>query len=125
MTQEQTNPERKERFTINKLSWEEKAELCKRWKESGIKKRVFCKQHGLALATFCGWCNQVWPRINKLSNSQLAPVRIVNNSNKTEENDQIELELSLPNQTMARMRLPLSSIGRVIQELCHAVTIIR
>jgi hypothetical protein len=125
MRQAHGNPAKKERSMINRLSWEEKAELCKRWKESGIERGEFCKQRGLALATFYGWCNQMWPRSNKKDHSQLTPVRIVNHTNETHEMGQLVLELSLPNQAMARLKLPLSSIGKLIQELCYAATIIR
>jgi hypothetical protein len=108
---------KKRHISQGKLSWEEKVELCNRWKESGLNKSQFCKKHGLALPTFCEWCNRVWPRTKKQT-STLTPVRIVNKQEKKEE-QQIVVELSLPNQAKVKMSLPLSSIGRLIQELCH------
>jgi len=125
MTQIHGNPTKKDRSLINKLSWEEKVEFCKRWKESGMERGEFCKQHGLALATFYGWCEKVWPRTRKKNHSALSPVRIVNHINKNQEEDQVILELSLPNQAMARIKLPLSSMSKLIQELCYATTITR
>jgi transposase-like protein len=125
MTHAHSSPARKERAIINKLSWEEKVELCNRWQESGIGRRAFCKQHGVAFATFYGWCNKIWPRSTKKKRSPLSPVRIVNTTNETHEEGQLILELSFPNQAMARIKLPLSSMGKLIQELCYAATIIR
>jgi hypothetical protein len=125
MQQLSGDPARKERSTINKLRWEEKVEICKRWKESGVERGEFCKKHNIALATFYGWCEKVWPRVDKVSHSPLSPVRIVNQVDEGQEDDQLVLELSLPNQAMARIKFPLSSMSKLIQELCHATTIIR
>ena len=124
MTQTHSTSVKKERAT-NKLSWEEKVELCNRWKESGMERGAFCKQHGVAFATFYGWCEKIWPRSNENNHSQLSPVRIVHPANESQGEDQLVLELSLPNQAVARIKLPLSSMSKLIQELCHATTIIR
>jgi hypothetical protein len=105
-----------------KLSWEEKAELCNRWKESGLNKSQFCKKHDLALPTFCEWCKRVWPKTEKQNLTKLTPVRIVSHQ---ETETQVVVELLLPNQAVAKIRLPLSSIGSLIKELCYATTTIR
>jgi len=105
-----------------KLSKEEKVELCKRWKESGLNKSQFCKRHGFALPTFCGWCSQVWPRQKKPKQSSMTPVRIIN---EQEIEHQIVVEVVLPNQTTAKIMLPMGSIGRLLQELCHATATLR
>lgn len=108
---------KRRQISQGKLGWEEKVELCNRWKESGLNKSQFCKRHGLALPTFCEWCNRVWPRTKKQT-SALTPVRIIDKQERIED-QQIVVELSLSNQAIVKMRLPLSSIGRLIQELRH------
>ena len=106
------------RIRRGKLSWEEKVELCNRWKESGLNKSQFCKKHGLALPTFCEWSNRIWPRTKKQM-PILTPVRIINKPGKKEEEQQIVVELTLGNQAIVKMSLPLSSIGRLMKELSH------
>lgn len=105
-----------------KLSWEEKVELCKRWKESGLNKSDFCKKQGIPLPTFCEWCNRVWPKTEKQNLAKLTPVRIVSHQEKE---TQVVVELLLPNQAIAKISLPLSSIGSLIKELCYATTTVR
>jgi hypothetical protein len=102
-----------------KLSWEEKVELCKRWKESGLNKSQFCKKERIPLPTFCEWCNRVWQRAN---HSKLIPIRIVN---KQKMEQQVVVELSLPNQATAKISLPLSNLGMLIKELSDATTTLR
>lgn len=110
---------KRRQITQGKLSWEEKVELCKRWKESGLNKSQFCKKHGFALATFCQWCNRVWPRPKK---SSMTPVRIIK---QQEIEQQIVVEVSLSNQATVKISLTMTSIGRLIQELCHATATLR
>jgi hypothetical protein len=113
---------KKRQIKQGKLSWEEKVELCKRWKESGLNKSEFCKKQGLTLPTFCEWCNRVWPRSKKPEKSSMMPVRVI----KQEEiEQQIVVEISLSNQATAKISLPMTSIGRLIQELCHATATLR
>ena len=64
-------------FKKGKLNWEEKVELCNRWKESGLNKSQFCKKQGIPLPTFCEWCNRVWARQDISTHSKLTPVRIL------------------------------------------------
>jgi hypothetical protein len=106
----------------SKLSWEEKVDLCKRWKESGLNKSKFCKEQGIPVPTFFEWCKRVWPRTDRQTHPRLTPVRIIN---KQETEQQIVVELFLPNQATAKISLPLSSIGKLIKELCYATTTIR
>jgi hypothetical protein len=113
---------KKARSNQRKLSWEEKVELCKRWKESGLNKSKFCKKQGIALPTFCEWCNRVWPGEDNKMKRKMIPVRIVT---KQETEQQVVVELSLPNQSTAKISLPLSSIGNLIKELCYATATIR
>lgn len=105
-----------------KLSWEEKVALCKSWKESGLNKSQFCKKERIPLPTFCEWCNRVWPRADDKKNSKLIPVRIVN---KREMEQQVVVEVSLPNQSTAKISLPLSNLGNLIKELSNATTTLR
>ena len=105
-----------------KLNWEEKMALCKSWKESGLNKSQFCKKEKIPLPTFCEWCNRVWPRANDKTHSKLIPVRIVN---KQETEQQVIVEVSLPNQSTVKISVPLSNLGILIKELSNATTTLR
>jgi hypothetical protein len=51
----------------------------------------------------------------------MMPVRVI----KQEEiEQQIVVEISLSNQATAKISLPMTSIGRLIQELCHATALL-
>jgi transcription initiation factor TFIID subunit TAF12 len=104
------------------LSWEDKVELCNRWKESGLNKSQFCKKYGLSITTFCEWCNRVWSRSKKTKAPSMTPVRVIN---KQEIEQQVVVELLLSNQATAKMSVPMTSIGKLIQELCYATATIR
>ena len=113
---------KKRKINQAKLSWEDKVELCKRWKESGLNKSQFCNKHGLAIPTFCEWCNRVWPHSKKAKAPSMTPVRVIN---QQEIEQQVVVELLLSNQATAKMSVPMTSIGKLIQELCHATDTIR
>jgi hypothetical protein len=104
-----------------KLSWEEKFELCKRWKISGLNKSGFCKQQEIPLPTFCEWCNRAWPKKEKQIPAKLTPVRMINQ----EKEARVVVELLLPNQAIAKVSLPLSSISSLIKEWYYATTALR
>lgn len=102
---------------------EEQKRLCEQWKISGINREQFCDEHRIPISTFYGWCSKLWPN-KKSPKSLFSPVAgIVALPPKNKEQGTIEIKL--PNQAIVKMTLPLTEVASLIQDLCHATTIIR
>lgn len=110
---------------VNHYTIEEKQKLCEQWKISGKTKSQFCKEHGIALATFYGWCTNFLPS-SKKEKTNLLPIKIVNEK-KIVKRDDIEttLEIKITSQMLVCLRLPVKNVVGFIQELANAVAIIR
>jgi transposase-like protein len=125
-----------------KLSIEEKRTLCESWQRSGLSQSVFCRQHGIAHATFHRW------RVKFLAEDNNAEIKsklqlskktsIVKKHSKTSQwspaistskeaflQEQSTVEVKLANQIILRFSIQLSSIKTLVQELSNATTIIR
>jgi hypothetical protein len=109
---------------IKKLNWKGKRAICEQWKLSGKSKAQFCKEQRLSLQTFWGWCDRLWPRLNK-KGRDLAPVRIINKNDLIKNTSQATLEISLPNQSLIHCKLSIKQLALFIQELSHATSTIR
>lgn len=112
-------------LSTQSLTWEDKKRYCEKWKASGESKSQFCKNQGLALATFYGWCIKLWP---PSKNKNFSPVKILNKKIPTEQPIQYEhttIEVTLANQTSIRFKLPIHTLTGFIQELSYATHIIR
>lgn len=108
--------------SCKEISEEEKIALCEKWKNSGIKRSHFCKEHGLSPSTFYGWCNKSKTRKNKASSSNFVAV---NSVGKIENKEESQVEIILPNQAMIRIKLSMGKLLLFIRELCNATTVIR
>ena len=114
-----------------KFSLENKKALYQQWKLSNKTKHAFCKAEGLSKATFYKWGRKLekQEKINLQNNvSAFAPViprKTVSMAKELKTSEKISLELLLPNQTMIKFQLPLHHINHLIQEWCHAATIVR
>lgn len=105
-----------------KLTWDEKKALCEQWKKSGKSQNTFCKEQGIAPQTFWTWCQKLWPQ----KKNQLARVLVVDKKNvEPEEQMHTMIEIALPNNGIIRFSLPINKIASLMQEICHANTIIR
>jgi hypothetical protein len=107
-----------------KLTQKQKS-LCELWKSSGLKASEFCKQHKLAMSTFYGWCQKLWPHPKKASRKKFIPVITSAITTEIDKVNQANIEIVLPNQAIIRVNLPTVGIATFIQELCYASTIIR
>lgn len=107
-----------------KFSLEAQKEFCHKWKESGLEKREFCKRHNIGASAFYNWCKKILPAINNQEGSNWSPVISAQRKPALEE-EQALIELSLPNHIVARVKIATSKVASFIQELCHAVAIIR
>ena len=102
------------------LSWAEKVNFCEQWKNSGLSKKCFCRNHGFVFSTFCGWCGRLWP---KEQNGQLCQVAVVERSReKSDTTSMIAIEINFPNQVSASIHLNGPQIFGLIKELVYATT---
>lgn len=106
-----------------KFSLEDKQELCEQWQASGLNKHQFCKQNDLVLTAFSKWCNKFLPENTDASKRNWIPVVSQNNPHKEEERTSVEI--MLPNKMIIHVSLNLSYLKTLLQELCHANTVIR
>jgi hypothetical protein len=109
------------------LSLEDKRSLYEQWRASGQKRHDFCKNNGLPVSTFYGWSRELEPLKEKSSCHKFIPVIDVSQqvNGKNEKQDQANVEMILPNQTIIRITLPIHRTLSFVQELYHAATIIR
>lgn len=121
MTEVQTDDNHNAKIQRIKLTWEEKKAICEQWKKSGKSQNTFCKEHDIAPQTFWTWCKKIWPQ----KQNQLTRVLVVDKKNLGEEPIHTMIEIALPNNGLIRFSLPINKIASLIQEICHANTIIR
>lgn len=101
------------------FTWEEKVEICERWRCSGLSKTKFCKKNQLILSTFCGWCNRLWP---KVQSHQLCQVAVLSSTKKQEMISPITIEFNLPNQIAAKVSLHEHQVLNLIKGLVYATS---
>jgi hypothetical protein len=113
---------------VASLSWDDKTKICKQWQLSGLSMTKFCEQQKLALATFSGWCNRLWPSRRE---SKLCPVEVTQSHNSKQSNNNsgtnnsIVIALELSNKVTARIEATINNLGFILQELQNATTTIR
>ena len=101
---------------------EEKRNIYLQWERSGQSKAAFCQSVGIAKSAFYSWCLQfkLEPPTEKVFSAvtlkALPPMAL--------END-MQLEICLPNQTKVLISIQKSNVVSFIQELCNATTVIR
>ena len=117
-----------------KFSLENKKALYQQWKMSNQSKHAFSKTQGLVKTSFYKWCKKLEreekiEKINQPNHCDIfAPVihrKKISTTKGLEMPEKISLELLLPNQTIVKLQLPISHVNHLIQEWCHATTVIR
>jgi transposase-like protein len=105
---------------------EEKNEILERWKNSGLTRAQFCKEHGISSSSLHKWLNKLNPDLQSATN-ELMPVSIVNKKSFAQQGapEQTLIEISLPTQTIVRFKLPIKNLVTFVQEISHAVATIR
>lgn len=86
-------------------------------------KSKFCKTHGLIVDEFYRW-SKLFRKKPPAEAKQFSPV-IVKSTHPHLQQNMTQLELQLPNQAKLFIALRENQLVSFIQELCHAVTIIR
>jgi hypothetical protein len=104
------------------FSNQEKRSYCIAWEKSGVSKRVFCKAEGFAPSTFFAWYSLF--KKQRLEEPSFSPV-VVKSSISIKRQDMIQFEMRLPNQAQLFITMREHGLVSFIQELCHAVTVIR
>jgi len=110
-----------------KLSPDERRALCQQWKTSGLSQSEFCRQQGIALSSFHQWLSG-----KRLASIQPPTVKNIpawvpleiKSTPKTPE-EPLLMEMILPNKITLKLPIAYSKINSVIEQLCHANTVIR
>jgi len=116
------NDDLSEPTSRQKLSEQEKRDYYRQWESSGMSKSKFCKAHRLSASEFYYWCKLFKPKTVIDDANAFSPVVAKTAPLQTEV---AQLEMKLPNETRLFITLPERQLISFIQELCHAVTIIR
>lgn len=109
-------------FSKKIFSIQERLKYCIDWKQSGMSKRIFCKNAGISSSALYNWCKQFKKEL--INDTAFSPVTlkalpVINRK------DPIQLEIRLPNQAQLLITMPEQGLVSFIQELCHAASIIR
>ena len=104
------------------FSNQEKRSYCIAWEKSGLSKRVYSKMEGFPPSTFYSWYSLF--KKQRLDEPSFSPV-VVKSSPNIERQDMIQFEMHLPNQAQLFITMREHGLVSFIQELCHAVTVIR
>ena len=109
-------------FSEKTFSNQDKRDYCIAWEKSGINKSVFCRANGLSPTAFYSWYGQF--KNHRLDESSFSPV-VVKRRPTIERQDVIQFEMRLPNQAQLFITMREHGLVSFIQELCHAVTVVR
>ena len=106
------------------FSHQDKRSYCIAWEKSGMNKSVFCKTQGLPPSAFYWWYGQF--KKNRLNESSLSPVVVKSSPSSSRElHETIQFEMRLPNHAQLFITMREHGLVSFIQELCHAVTVVR
>lgn len=108
--------------TERTFSNQDKRSYCIAWEKSGMNKHAFCKTQGLPPSVFY-WRYRQFKK-HRLDESSFSPV-VVKSSASIELQDGIQFEMRLPNHVQLFITMREHGLISFIQELCHAVTVIR
>ena len=103
-----------------KFSRDDKRKLCKQWQASGLTKHKFCIQNDLVLSALNRWCQKFLCETST-KNSNWVPVVKPDKPGNTLQ----PVEIMLPNKMIVHVSLNLSYLKTLLEELCHATTVIR
>ena len=120
MTDSDVEPVISKQRERRKFSRDDKQKLCKRWQASGLTKHKFCIKHGLVLSALNRWCRKFLCETST-GNTNWVPVVTQDKPCNTLQ----PVKIMLPNKMIVRVSLNLSYLKTLLQELCHATTVIR
>lgn len=102
---------------------ENKQALCQEWRQSGLSMRQFCSTKRISTSALYQWCRNLYPKTNDVKKNWVPVKGIQNQEIKIE--DSVSIELSLPNQSVARVRVLKSDAISFLKEIYNAASTIR
>lgn len=105
---------------------EEKLALCEEWKRSGITAEQFCKTKGISKSTLYKWQHRRQASSSSQTNEKRQNWLLINPPESTESpEERVSIELTLPNQAIARIQISRMEAINFFQELYHAIATVR
>lgn len=114
---------KKRRLPSQSYSLENKLALCEEWKRSGMQLEQFCKAKGVSKSALYRWRSALAPLPNDKAKNWLL-VKPTSQADSSLINETL-IELILPNQAIARIKLLRTEAVTFFQELYHAIAAIR
>jgi len=104
-------------------SLKEHQAFCADWKRSGMNMEQFCKNKDFSKSALYQWCRHLNPKKDNPEKSWV-PVKAIQ-EREVGLDGTVLVELSLPNQSIVRIRISRSKVISFLQELSDATTVIR
>ena len=104
---------------------EEKEQLYKLWESSGLSKRAFCKEYGVALPGFYKWSRLF--NFNQATQGEtpaFTPIKILSNAPQVLE-ERIELDFLLTTAMRVKLTIKPRLLSSVLKELYDAASTLR
>lgn len=102
---------------------EEKKKFYELWKTSGMKIGEFCEHYNLTKSVFYSWRQHFDERMTAKASSLFSPV--LSGFSKQATEGELKVVMMLPNDFKLNFMLQRGQLEPFIQELMHAVTVIR
>jgi transposase-like protein len=114
-------------------SLKKKQALFTEWKHSGLTVRRFAKIHNIASSSMYKWCKELSPQCDQKTEDKKEdnnkcnwlPVMSAPSSAIKSPNEPMLIELGLAQQLTARIKIQRTEAINFLQELYHAITVIR
>ena len=113
---------KKQQLSLKSYSLEEKLALCEEWKRSSIGIEQFCKSKGISKSALYKWRRTLSPQSHDKTKNW---VLVKPASEPSASNNEMLIELTLPNQSLARIKVLRMEAASFFQELYHAIAAIR
>ena len=107
------------------LSVQQKLDYCSEWEKSGLSKIQFCRMHNISLSAFKYWRTHIYTKRKKQNqSSSWAPV-VAKSQAIMKKECALQLEFEWPNKVVLRVSLSSDHAVQFIQELSHAIAVVR
>ena len=105
------------------MSLEDRRNYCIAWEKSGKTRLAFCKANGIYPSTFNGWYNRY--KRGLLNEPHFSPMVAETSIPAMKDSPSVQCEIHFPNDTQLFISLQEKTLVSIIQEICHAATVIR
>ena len=105
---------------------EEKLALCEEWKRSGMTAEQFCRTRGISKSVLYKWQHRRQASLPSQMNDKSQNWVLVKPPEGSESSEKpVSIELTLPNQSIARIKISRVEAVNFFQELYHAIATVR